>query len=153
MGLRDNLRDIARAVGDTIRPPSTLELAQRAISDAWKNEVKPLTQRLDKELRGGLADSEKILDDLVQDPKRCTKQLFDDMADTLSDLGSRFPVMTKFIGFIKSAGSLLASISGSNKGEQTKAWDNFNHAKVALCNAIKKAVGIDTPSQSRGGRH
>ncbi|MES2214400.1 MAG: hypothetical protein V4485_00055 [Pseudomonadota bacterium] len=145
MRLTDDLKRAAdeatRPLRDAVKPPSTIEMAQRSISDAWYKEVKPLLMSLikstKKEVQATMSHAGKELDDFAKDPKKGTKQFFEDIADALKDLGSSFPIMTKFVGFIKAAGSLVTSMAGSD-GDKVKAWTDFNKSKTELCSAIKK---------------
>lgn len=147
--LKAEVRGIWREVKDEVSPPSTTEELGRVFEDVVR-DIRFYAKELKGDAKKACSLVETGFDDFAKDPKKNIKQFFEDLGDALKDFGTNFPVVAKLVGFVKSAGSLAASIGGSER-DRVSAWKDFNQSKADLYNAIKKAVGLEK-SDSKG-RH
>lgn len=153
----DEAKDIAtkafRSVKDTIKPPSTTELAARALQDGRK-QVKQGAKAFGKDAKKAFDAADDLLHDFIEDPKGNAKQFADSAKDFGKDFSDEVASATgikELTRFIRSAGNMVGSVLSTSK-VRDNAWKEFKKSANDLKQAIASSLGLNGKKKQGPGR-
>lgn len=154
MGLLDDLKSKAKDIGhgiekhtrplrDELSPPSTLEVARRAVRDAYHDEILPGAKSLKKDAHGIVHGAKHLFENdsmTADDFAKHANHIRRDVEN--SSFGKTF------VSFLDKTANLLRAFEHGAEKTLASAWKGFCNAVNSVCHSIKELTNTKTIHRS-----